>query len=211
MKRVRFIVAALCLSEAFLSIGYAASPNGAFATAQLIPKIVQTQPMSHALFNFTDATVAAQWFATDDRVMGGVSRSRMRFDTAGHAVFEGVMSLEQNGGFASVRANCSAPPLAKVTHYVVEVRGDGKRYKLNLRMTGLASEVSYQANFSTEKDTWTTVALPVSAFEPSFRGRRVMNAPPLDPARVFQAGLMISDKQDGAFQLAIRQIAVEAR
>lgn len=110
-----------------------------------------------------------------------------------------------------MRADCPAPPLAKITHYVVEVRGDGKRYKLNLRMSGRTSEVSYQATFPTEKDTWTTVALPVSAFEPSFRGRRVVNAPPLDPARVFQAGLMISDKQDGAFQLAIRRIGVEAR
>ncbi|HEX5697569.1 MAG TPA: CIA30 family protein, partial [Rhodoferax sp.] len=44
------------------------------------------------------------WQAINDGVMGGVSVSRMRFDSAGFAVFEGEVSLENNGGFASVRA-----------------------------------------------------------------------------------------------------------
>lgn len=41
------------------------------------------------------------WAAIDDRVMGGISRGRLRHDAAGHAVFEGNVSLERNGGFAS--------------------------------------------------------------------------------------------------------------
>jgi NADH dehydrogenase [ubiquinone] 1 alpha subcomplex assembly factor 1 len=183
------------------------------APAAAAPTNMQTAPNSHALFSFTDGSVVAKWSATDDRVMGGVSRSRLRFDPMGHAVFEGVMSLEQNGGFASVRADAPPPPpqLEKLTHYVVEVRGDGKRYKLNLRMSGQFSRVSYQATFPTAANAWTTVAIPVSSFEPTFRGRRVLDAPPLNAALVDQVGLMISDQQDGAFQLAIRKIAVELR
>jgi NADH dehydrogenase [ubiquinone] 1 alpha subcomplex assembly factor 1 len=172
---------------------------------------VPNTPITHTLFHFTTANVVAQWAATDDRVMGGVSRSRLRFDPMGHAVFEGVMSLEQNGGFASVRADSLAPPREKLTHYVVEVRGDGKRYKLNLRTTGQFSRVSYQATFATVANEWQTVAIPVNSFAPTFRGRRVLDAPPLDAGLVDQVGLMISDQQDGAFQLAIRKIAVEAR
>jgi hypothetical protein len=167
--------------------------------------------MTHDLFTFSTPAVAAEWSATDDRVMGGVSRSRLRFDPAGHALFEGVMSLEQNGGFASVRALSKAPPITNVTHYVVEVRGDGKRYKLNMRMSGRFDAVSYQATFATVADSWTTVAIPVNTFVATFRGRRVIDAPPLDVASVSQVGLMIADNQDGPFQLAIRKIAVEAR
>jgi NADH dehydrogenase [ubiquinone] 1 alpha subcomplex assembly factor 1 len=58
--------------------------------------------MSKVLFDFTDANAANAWRAIDDRVMGGVSRSALRHDPAGHAVFEGTVSLERNGGFASV-------------------------------------------------------------------------------------------------------------
>ena len=152
--------------------------------------------------------------ATDDRVMGGVSQSRMRYDPAGHAVFEGVMSLDRNGGFASVRAALSspAPPpaTAKEADYVLTVRGDGKRYKLNLRTAGRFDAVSYQAGFTTKPDAWITVRLPATAFEPTFRGRRV-NAPPLDPTLVREAGLMIADKQDGLFALHIKAITLEAR
>jgi NADH dehydrogenase [ubiquinone] 1 alpha subcomplex assembly factor 1 len=181
------------------------------ASAASATNIGKTSAMTHTLFSFADAAVATQWSATDDRVMGGISRSRMRFDPAGYAVFEGVMSLEQNGGFASVRADAAAPPLAKLTHYVVEVRGDGKRYKLNMRMSGRFNQVSYQATFQTVKDTWTTLAIPVNTFEPTFRGRRVLDAPPFNASLVNQAGLMISDGQDGPFQLAIRKLAVETR
>jgi NADH dehydrogenase [ubiquinone] 1 alpha subcomplex assembly factor 1 len=199
----RLAVVASCVTAAITLL--------APASASAAPTTVQTAPNTHSLFSFTDGGVVAKWAATDDRVMGGVSRSRLRFDPMGHAVFEGVMSLEQNGGFASVRADAPPPLLEKLTHYVLEVRGDGKRYKLSLRMSGQFSRVSYQATFSTVANEWTTVAIPLSSFEPTFRGRRVLDAPPLDAALVDQVGLMISDRQDGAFQLAIRKIAVELR
>jgi NADH dehydrogenase [ubiquinone] 1 alpha subcomplex assembly factor 1 len=185
------------------------------APAAAAPTTVQTTPTTHSLFSFTNSSVVAKWSATDDRVMGGISRSRLRFDPMGHAVFEGMMSLEQNGGFASVRADTQLPPplppLEKLTHYVVEVRGDGKRYKLNLRVSGRFNRVSYQATFPTVANEWTTVMIPVASFAPTFRGRRVLDAPPLNAALVDQVGLMISDEQDGPFQLAIRKIAVEVR
>lgn len=61
--------------------------------------------MLTTLFDFTDPSAANAWHAIDDRVMGGISRSTMRHDPAGHAVFEGTVSLERNGGFASVRSS----------------------------------------------------------------------------------------------------------
>jgi NADH dehydrogenase [ubiquinone] 1 alpha subcomplex assembly factor 1 len=183
----------------------------ALAPASGVRTNMKTTPTTHSLFNFTQESAVAKWSATDDRVMGGVSRSRLRFDPKGHAVFEGVMSLEQNGGFASVRADSTPSPVDKPTHYVVEVRGDGKRYKLNLRMSGRFSAASYQATFPTVANEWTTIAIPVGSFEPTFRGRRVLDAPPLNAALVDQVGLMISDRQDGAFELAIRKIALELR
>ena len=59
--------------------------------------------MNRVLFNVAEAAVAASWQPINDAVMGGVSVSSLRFDPAGHAVFEGSVSFERNGGFASVR------------------------------------------------------------------------------------------------------------
>tara|TARA_B110000196_G_scaffold262804_1_gene234824 strand:- start:34 stop:516 length:483 start_codon:yes stop_codon:yes gene_type:complete len=55
------------------------------------------------VFDFTTATNSSAWQIVNDDVMGGVSTSRFQILTNG-AVFSGVVSLENNGGFASVRS-----------------------------------------------------------------------------------------------------------
>jgi hypothetical protein len=165
--------------------------------------------MSRVLFDFSTAAAVAEWSAIDDRVMGGVSRSRLRHDPAGHAVFEGVVSLEQNGGFASVRSRPGPLGAPGATAYVLEVAGDGRRYKLGLRLDDGFDGVAYQADFAPPSARWTVVRLAVSGFRATFRGRTVLDAPPLDPARVRQAGLLIADRQAGPFELAVRRIGAE--
>jgi hypothetical protein len=165
--------------------------------------------MPRALFSFEAAATVADWSAIDDRVMGGVSRSRLRHDPAGHAVFEGIVSLENDGGFASIRSHPQDLGVPGAGNYLLEVCGDGRRYKLNLRTDDSFDGVNYQAAFEAPPGEWTRVLLPVSGFHPTFRGRTVPDAPPLDPARVRQIGLMVADRQAGSFALAVRLIRVE--
>ena len=165
--------------------------------------------MARHLFDFQAAESTAGWSAIDDAVMGGVSASRLRHDPAGHAVFEGLVSLGNNGGFASVRSRPGELGAPGAVSYVLEVRGDGKRYKLNLRTDDAFDGANYQAAFETPRDQWTTVRLPISGFRATFRGRVVATAPPLDPARVRQVGLMIADRQVGTFALEVRSISAE--
>jgi hypothetical protein len=165
--------------------------------------------MARHLFDFQAVESTAGWSAIDDAVMGGSSTTRLRHDPAGHAVFEGVVSLDNNGGFASVRSRPGELGAPGAVSYVLDVRGDGKRYKLNLRSDDAFDGVNYQAAFDTSRDQWTTVRLPVAEFRPTFRGRVVATAPPLDPARVRQVGLTIADRQAGAFALEVRSISAE--
>lgn len=164
--------------------------------------------MARTLYEFGSAAAVAEWSAIDDGVMGGMSRSRMRHDPAGHAVFEGIVSLERNGGFASVRAQPGDVARVGATHYVLVVQGDGKRYKLSLRCDDDFDGLSHQIAFEPPAGKWATVQLPVAAFQPTFRGRKVVGAPPLDPGRLRQVGLMIADRQAGTFSLAVRSISV---
>jgi hypothetical protein len=101
--------------------------------------------MARHLFDFQAAESTAGWSAIDDAVMGGISASRLRHDPAGHAVFEGVVSLDNNGGFASVRSRPGELGAPGALSYVLDVRGDGKRYKLNLRTDDGFDGVNYQA------------------------------------------------------------------
>ncbi len=145
--------------------------------------------------------------AVDDRVMGGVSRSGMGVSASGHGVFEGDMSLESNGGFASVRSRGLTLDLGEAGALALRVRGDGKRYKLRLHDDSQFDGVAYQVVFETQAGEWMELEFPIDAFRPVWRGRDVPGAAPLDRARVTSVGLMISDGQEGAFALEVDWLA----
>jgi len=160
------------------------------------------------LFDFSDPATLDAWAAIDDRVMGGVSRSRLRHDPTGHAVFEGTVPLERNGGFASVRSSPGARGKPGATACAIEVRGDGKQFKLSLLTDDGFDSLNYQASFTPDTPDWQTIRPPLAAFRASFRGREVPDAPALDPARIRQVGLMIAGRQAGPFALDIRRIGL---
>jgi hypothetical protein len=162
-----------------------------------------------ALVDFSDPNEVACWSAIDDAVMGGRSRSRMHFDPAGHAVFSGSVSLENNGGFASVRRRPGDLGTARASAYVLEVRGDGKRYKFSLRTDDSFDGQNYQCGFHPPAGTWMSCRLACDQFLPTWRGRVLSARPPLDPTRVRQVGLLIAERQIGDFCLAIRTICIE--
>ena len=161
------------------------------------------------LCRFDTAQAVADWRAIDDRVMGGVSRSALRFSAEGHATFKGNVSLEQNGGFASVRSRLGLQGVPGATDCVIEVRGDGKHYKLCLFIVDAFDATSYQAELCPPAYDWGVIRLPLAGFSASLRGRPVLHAPPLSSASIRQVGLMIAGRQAGRFALDIRAIRLE--
>ena len=164
--------------------------------------------MSKLLFDFSDPATADQWQAIDDRVMGGVSKSQLRHLPAGHAVFEGTVSLDRNGGFASVRSRAGHSGMAGAVFCLIDVCGDNKQFKLGLRTDTAFDSVVYQASFTPVGADWQTLRLPLGLFKASFRGRAVPGAAPLEPAEIRQVGLMVADRQPGPFKLCVRQISL---
>lgn len=146
------------------------------------------------------------WSAIDDRVMGGVSTSRLTFHTDGYAIFEGVVSTENGGGFASVRHPQLRLGQKSTVGYRLQVRGDGKRYKLNLRLEHGLDGVNYQAVFEPPAGSWVNIVLPLAMFSPRYRGQPVRDALPLRPEQVHQVGWMVADGQTGSFELGIRSV-----
>lgn len=164
--------------------------------------------MPKLLFDFSDPSAVRAWRPIDDRVMGGISRSHLRHDPLGHAVFEGEVSLECNGGFASVRSAPGERGMAGAEACLIEVRGDNRQFKLNLLTDDGFDSLNHQAGFGPAGTEWQTLRLPLADFRASFRGREVVGAPPLDPACIRQVGLMIAARQAGPFSLHIRRIGL---
>jgi NADH dehydrogenase [ubiquinone] 1 alpha subcomplex assembly factor 1 len=166
-----------------------------------VQQITETNTMELSpIFEFDKKS--EPWQVINDGVMGGLSSSRFSLMEGG-ACFEGSVSLENNGGFASVRSEPQNHDLSPFQGILLRARGDGKRYVFRLRNSGSFDGVSYQAHFETVSDEWITIRLPFESFKPVFRGRLVQNAEPLDLKSIKSFGFLISDKQAGVFRIDI--------
>ena len=158
------------------------------------------------LFDFSDPEAAKAFAPIDDVVMGGVSSSSFEATSDGSAVFSGRVSLENNGGFASVRSTRFDWNLNEAAGLALDVCGDGKRYKINLKTDPHSDATAYQAWFDTLPGIWQTIALPFQRFEPRMRGRVQEGMAPMDLSEVRTLGLMIANRQEGEFRLELRSI-----
>lgn len=148
-----------------------------------------------------------QWMITNDGVMGGKSSSQFQINKNGNGVFLGTVSLENNGGFASVK-NHETLNLDGYRSVRLSVMGDGNRYSFRLQ-TGSGSSVnpwSYEQRFDTKDGEWTDIELSLNSFIATYRGRTPEDVPPLNPSKILRYGFLISDKQEGKFRLEIEKV-----
>jgi len=157
------------------------------------------------LFKSENAEDAKPWQTVNDGVMGGRSDGRFRINEAKHLEFFGTLSLENNGGFASVRARGNRLALENDESIIARVRGDGREYQFNLYTRRNLGGYSYRQSFKTKKDEWVEVNLPVNKFVATWRGRVFPNEQ-LDPSQVTGLGILLGDKKAGPFKLEIEWI-----
>ncbi|MGC1309411.1 MAG: CIA30 family protein [Phormidesmis sp.] len=142
-----------------------------------------------------------RWRSVDDTVMGGVSQSTFSVTPEGIGVFSGELSLENNGGFTSVRRAADDVDFAGARAIALRIKSDGRPYQLRLKTDNSNNSVSYKASFDVPAGEWTTVQLAIPDFEPVFRGRVIADAPALAPADIQQIGFLLADQQPGSFRL----------
>lgn len=128
------------------------------------------------LLDFTGADAAKEWQAVNDGVMGGVSEGKFKITDKKTLEFFGTLSLENNGGFASVRTKAKKLGLEKGDTLVARVRGDGREYSMNLHVPKPLAAFSYRATLQTKKDEWIEVTLPLDKFVATSFGRVVKDA-----------------------------------
>jgi NADH dehydrogenase [ubiquinone] 1 alpha subcomplex assembly factor 1 len=174
----------------YLLLIFTTLPNCAFGTDNLID-LNQTEE-------------ARNWFITNDSVMGGISSSKVQIKDR-VLLFTGMLSLENNGGFASIYRPIEVGTIDSNQKIILNVLGDGRRYQFRLR-TDIAGPIAYTATFQTTLQQWTRVELEKHDFKAVFRGRTVIDAPKLDFKNANRIGFMLADKRSGNFRLAIDNI-----
>jgi len=162
------------------------------------------------LVDFARPEAGQQWQAVNDGVMGGVSDGRFKITEGKTLEFFGTLSLENNGGFASVRTKPADRDIKTGDTLVVRVKGDGREYVVNIYTKSRRVAFSYRAPLPTTKDEWSEVSVPLADFIPTAFGRRVQGMGPVEPDQINGVGFMLSDKQAGKFQVQVEWVKVGA-
>jgi NADH dehydrogenase [ubiquinone] 1 alpha subcomplex assembly factor 1 len=176
--------------------------------AFLMGSFVMADETRIVLFDFTGANAAKEWQNINDGVMGGISKGKFKITDRKTMEFYGKLSLENNGGFASVRTKAKKLGLEKGDSLLVRVRGDGREYSVNLHVPRPLVAFSYRATVQTREDEWIEVKLPLDKFVATSFGRSVKDAGPVDPQEVNGLGILLGDKKAGPFTMEVEWIKV---
>lgn len=146
---------------------------------------------------------SGDWNIVNDGVMGGISRSRAVITDEKTLLFTGTVSLENNGGFASIRHDARFFGIGGGDGIRLRVKGDGKTYQLRVRTSDPFDGIAYKADFVAVKGEWKDLRFPWERFQAIYRGRIIDDAPKLDGGQIRQVGFLIAEKQAGPFELEV--------
>ncbi len=169
------------------------------------------EPKGNLLTDFSGPAVEESWMSVNDNVMGGVSQGNFRVSDENTLIFSGKLSLENRGGFTSIRSRPAELDLSGYDTIAVRVKGDGRTYYLNVRTSSSRlSAASYRAPMKTKVNTWQEVRLPLKDFQYTAFGRPISSGPPR-AGKIRSVGFTLADKQAGPFRLEIDWIKAEKR
>ncbi len=144
------------------------------------------------------------WRVVDDGVMGGLSKGKIQISKDGVLNFNGKLSLENNGGFSSLRSGDLKLDLSGAEGLVARVKGDGRTYQMRFstdaRFRGM--EISFKSDFKTKQDEWIEIKVPFNEFSGSFRGMSLKKET-FNPGKIRRIGLLLGDKKAGPFELQV--------
>lgn len=172
----------------------------------IISTILILQMNTLSLFDFKTNSNINNWRIVNDGVMGGLSSSKFEIDEKGNGVFKGNVSLENNGGFASVKYNFPRTNINQFNTIVLKIKADSKRYQLRLK-ANQKDYFSYIKYFTTNGE-WQEIEIKLSDMYPTFRGRK-LDQPNFNEGHIEEISFLIGNKKEESFKLLIDEISVK--
>ena len=160
------------------------------------------------LLEFETPASIKNWRAVNEGVMGGLAVGGYRLTDKNTLDFFGYLSLENNGGFASIRLPSGDFNFKQGDSIILRVKGDGRTYNMNLYAQRNLGGFSFRQSFKTSANKLIEVKLPVDQFVATWRGR-VFPKQKLNPNDIAGLGILLGDKKQGKFSLQIESISVQ--
>ena len=158
------------------------------------------------IYQFNKQSTLDNWILVNDVVMGGQSTSSFSLNDKGHGVFEGKVSLENNGGFASVRYRFEKSDIQSFRNIALRLKGDGLGYQFRVK-SKMYDRQSYVYYFQTSGE-WEWIEIPLREMYPSWRGT-TLNMPNYPGQTMEEIAILIGNGKSEVFHLEIEQILLK--
>jgi hypothetical protein len=155
------------------------------------------------IYDFGSTGDGSDWVVVSDGVMGGRSEGSARL-TANSLIFTGKVSLENNGGFSSVRAPYGRYDLSACTHVFLKYRSKGMDMAITLATSRAWYQPNFKANIPDTNGNWETLELPLDDIDRYRIGRpiggKLGNS---DRSAIVRFGFITNEKKYGSFEFEI--------
>ncbi|WP_434037526.1 CIA30 family protein [Formosa sp. 4Alg 33] len=160
---------------------------------------------SEIIFDFNKTSTTDNWKVVDDAVMGGKSSGSFILDPNGKGVFAGRVSLENNGGFSTVKYSFDRVSTKGFSKISFKVKGDGKTYQFRIKRK---SDDKYAyINYFNSSEGWEMFQLTLSEMYPTYKGRQ-LDMPNYDQDGIEEVAFLVGNKKAEDFKLEIESIVL---
>ncbi|MEM6525185.1 MAG: CIA30 family protein [Bacteroidota bacterium] len=143
------------------------------------------------------------WRVVNDGVMGGLSTGKVNYSETS-MTFSGAVSLENNGGFASIRSAYARRDLSDFKKIKIKYRSEGYDFGLSLNRDRRFWIPNYKQNLPQTDWQWKTAEFDLLEFKEYYVGRPTgakINESLL--SQIIQIGLITNEKRAGSFKIEV--------
>lgn len=153
--------------------------------------------------NFGTDKLGVDWLVVNDGVMGGLSQSKLIL-TSESLILQGNISLENNGGFASVRSPYQELDFS--SHRTVEIRyrSSGQNVALVFSLHRQWFRPNYKINFEETEGEWETKTIELRTAK-EYRIARFTGEYMNDDllGKIIRLGFITNSKKAGTFTFEV--------
>jgi hypothetical protein len=166
--------------------------------------------MPSLTFDFgTTCDSCDDWFVVLDGVMGGRSQGDVSM-TESSIIFKGKVSLENNGGFASLRTSYGDFDLSSYKMVSVRYRSTGQDFGLTLNKYRQFWRPNYKVNLPITDGAWKTMSLQLEDFKTYRLGEEIPGNPSKEDLKeIIRLGLISNTKAATTFEIEVDSIVFE--
>jgi NADH dehydrogenase [ubiquinone] 1 alpha subcomplex assembly factor 1 len=156
--------------------------------------------------NFGTESGGSDWRATNDGVMGGRSEGRLSM-RENSIFFEGYVSLENNGGFASFNGPYQDMDLSAYQSVSIRYRSKGQAFSMALAKDRRWWIPNYKYKLKENTEGWEVATFQLMDFKEYYMGEPTGNAIQESLLEdIIRMGFIAYNKKAGAFEFEIDYI-----